>query len=101
MQKFFVLIAVLSAIGEAQAIERIYAEESTCRDIKAVLERDGSAIVLYPSRSIPGLTLIDRFVSAPNFCESARQVKPYGIVTRDSFSCKIAICHEQHHDSSK
>ena len=92
------LIVVMTAPG-AFALERIYSSSTTCAQIKAILERDGAAIILYPSRSIPGLTLINRFAVTANFCESAKRAQPFAIKTSDNNVCKVPICREQTDDS--
>lgn len=86
---------VILTLSNALAGERIVAMNMTCSAIKSIIERDGSAIVLYRSRSIPGLTLVDRFVSAANFCESAKRAPPKSIRTRDDANCAIPVCREQ------
>lgn len=91
---------MLLAITPVRAAERLYAETLSCAEIVAVLERDGAAIILYPSRSIPGLTLINRFAAAPNHCESAERTVPFAIKSADTNVCKVPICAERGDDRS-
>ncbi len=99
MRNLIACLVVILAAPDALALERIHSANTSCADIKAVLDRDGAAIILYPSRSIPGLTLINRFAATPNFCESAKRALPFAIKTRDSNVCKVPICREQQDDT--
>ncbi|MEX0344350.1 MAG: hypothetical protein AB3N20_05470 [Rhizobiaceae bacterium] len=99
MRKMILAMIFAAASSNALALERLYSANITCDQVKSVLERDGAAIIYYPSRSIPGLNLINRFVKTANFCESAKRALPFAIKTRDTNVCKVPICREQKDDS--
>lgn len=94
MRRLIIPLILFSTITHAQAVERLYASRMSCEQIKAVLEQDGAAIIYYPSRSIPGLNLFDRFASASNHCDTTQRIAPFAITTSDSNACKVAICRE-------
>ncbi len=99
MRKLVLAMIATLAVTNASALERIYSADATCSQIKSVLERDGAAIIYYPSRSIPGLNLFNRFAKSANFCDSGR-TQAFAIKTSDSNVCKVRICQEQRDDRS-
>lgn len=100
MRILFLSLVLAAAAVQAHAIERIYAETVTCEQIQAALEQEGAAIIYYPSRSIPGLNLFDRFALTATQCGSTAQIAPFAVKTLDSNACKVPICREQRNGGS-
>ncbi len=99
MRKLILAMIVTTATTNALALERLYSADETCDQIKSVLARDGAAIIYYPSRSIPGLNLLNRFATSAEFCDS-RRIQKFAIKTSDSDICRISICLERSDDPS-
>lgn len=100
MRILFLSLVLAAMAVPAHAVERIYAETVSCEQVQSTLEREGTAIIYYPSRSIPGLNLFDRFALTANQCGSAARIAPFAVKTLDSNACKVSICREQRQGGS-
>lgn len=80
-------------VSSAAAIERYDVNTMTCAAVQGVLQREGAAILRYPSpRS--GIILYDRYVSAERFCPSYQSLNRVSIPTADTAHCPVFECRQ-------
>jgi hypothetical protein len=88
------LSAILAcvAIVPAHAIDRINTSKASCATIQNTLLDDGAAILRYPSKRNPSLTLYDRYVGDSRYCPLDEIGKWTSVPTKDTRSCRVIAC---------
>ena len=86
------LMIALSVTGPAFAIERINTPQTSCAAIQSVIQRDGAAILRYPSERVANYTLYDRYVAGDRFCRRDERAEPASVPSADGASCRVLLC---------
>jgi hypothetical protein len=84
--------AVLLAALPAQAAPRVQTMNKSCASIQSTLIQNGAAILRYPSKRKPGLTLYDRYVGDSRYCPSNEIGKWASVPARDTGTCRVIAC---------
>ncbi|MEW9805406.1 hypothetical protein ABUE31_05345 [Mesorhizobium sp. ZMM04-5] len=84
---------LLLAAGDAQAISRYMSTTLTCSKVKAILGREGAAILQHRSPRT-GVVLYDRYVKSRAFCPSNQTTDRTYVPTSDLKSCPVYRCKE-------
>jgi hypothetical protein len=71
---------------------RVNALEHSCRSLQRIVEENGAAIIRYPSRNKPGLTLYDRYISNVTSCGNRQMVETMSIPAVDTQRCRVRHC---------
>jgi hypothetical protein len=86
------LLALLSSMSTAHALSRYDSTKLTCAQVQSIINREGAAIMRYPSTRVRGMVLYDRFVS--NFQQCA--IGEYSVIryipTADKEDCFVLSC---------
>lgn len=85
------LVSMLVLIP-AFAIERVNTPQNSCATIQNIIQRDGAAILRYPSKNIANYTLYDRYVAGNRFCKRDERVKATSVPSRDQVKCRVYLC---------
>jgi len=84
------LVAALLPIS-AHAINRYNVSTMSCGAVHAIIDREGAAILRYPSpRS--GIILYDRYVASDLLCDAYEYPDRTYIPTADTQSCPVYHC---------
>lgn len=91
-----ILITLLLAVSASQAyaIGKYNISGMTCGQVQAIIAREHAAILRYPSRRNPGLTLYDRYVSNGSYCATEEYAKYTTVPTRDDKTCPVYYCRD-------
>jgi hypothetical protein len=84
--------AVLFATLPAQAAPRVQTMNKSCASIQSTLVTNGAAILRYPSKRNPSLTLYDRYVGDSRFCQSNEIGKWASVPAKDTGTCRVIAC---------
>ena len=76
----------------AGAISRYNSESLTCARVHAIIDSQGAAIMRYPSKFNPTLTLYDRYVKDDRYCVSQTYAQLVTIPTADMANCPVYRC---------
>ncbi len=76
----------------AQAIERVNTNKLSCATVQTKLIQNGAAILRYPSKRNPSLTLYDRYVGDSRYCERDEIGKWASVPAKDTRSCRVIAC---------
>jgi hypothetical protein len=71
---------------------RVNALQHSCESLQRIVEENGAAIIRYPSRNKPGLTLYDRYISRANSCDNRQMAQTMSIPAADTQSCRMLHC---------
>jgi hypothetical protein len=82
----------LSAV-ENHAINRYTSTSMTCSKVKAIISREGAAIMQHRSPRT-GITLYDRYVKNRQFCAGGETTDRTYIPTSDLQACPVNRCEE-------
>ncbi len=98
--KQLILALCISAVAfPALSIQRYNTLTMTCAQVQDAVNRDGAAILRYPSSRVPSLQLYDRYVRNRLFCGYSQFAKRDYIPTRDSRQCRVLKCADADFDS--
>ena len=86
-------LPLLAMSSPASAISRVQTTGKTCAAIGQILSREGAAILRYPSKRTPGITLYDRYVANANSCLQGEITQRATVPTRDTNSCAVLKCY--------
>jgi hypothetical protein len=78
---------------QALAIDRYRSTGMTCNEIKAVIKRDGAAIMQYESQGSSGILRYDRYVAGRQFCQSAEVVRSVYVPSATG-ACPVLRCDD-------
>ncbi|KJS19805.1 MAG: hypothetical protein VR78_02535 [Hoeflea sp. BRH_c9] len=84
------LSALIAVTGPAGAISRIETTKTDCHAIRAVLVREGAAILRHTSKR--GLPIYDRYVSSSLLCPGNSVGVWASVPARDTNSCRVIAC---------
>lgn len=87
-------LAAILPLDEAFAISRYNSTSMTCAAIQNALQRERAVIFRYSSRTTPGLSLYDRYVSDPGQCTSGQEVRRTTIPSKDGSGCPVLVCQQ-------
>jgi hypothetical protein len=91
--KLVPVVALLSlAAAEASAAPRYDVASMTCAEVQALIEKDGAAILRYPSKRILSLPVYDRYVKGQKYCETGEIARGAGVPTTDQKYCPVTKC---------
>jgi hypothetical protein len=76
----------------AFAIERINTPQTDCAAIQSIIQRDGAAILRYPSERVANYTLYDRYVTGDRFCRRDERAEPASVPSADRARCRVLLC---------
>ncbi|HEY6630849.1 MAG TPA: hypothetical protein VIZ90_05305 [Rhizobiaceae bacterium] len=79
--------------GEAHAINRYTSTSKTCSQVKAIISREGAAIMQHRSPRT-GLPLYDRYVKNRLFCPAGQTTDRAYIPTSDLPACPVNRCED-------
>lgn len=71
---------------------RVNALQHSCESLHRIVEENGAAIIRYPSRNKPGLTLYDRYISSISSCGNRQMVEIMSIPASDTAGCRMRHC---------
>lgn len=97
----FAVAATLTLAGPASAISRIQTTGQSCAAIKQMLANEGAAILRYPSRRTPGITLYDRYVANANSCLQGEVMQRASVPAKDTNSCPVLRCFRPDYDDNE
>lgn len=98
MKTVFALVLLMMTVLPAKAISRLNSTALSCEQMQSVIAREGAVILRYPS-SRSGVTLFNRYVAHPRFCESAKRAIVVTVPSRDNRTCPVRVCREQIDDT--
>jgi hypothetical protein len=78
----------------ASAIERVNTNKISCAKVQTKLIQNGAAILRYPSKRNPSLTLYDRYVGDSRYCQSNEIGKWASVPAKDTRSCRVIACEK-------
>ncbi|WP_244598179.1 hypothetical protein [Pseudohoeflea suaedae] len=81
----------------ALAISRVNTANASCAAVKGVLQREGAAILRYPS-SRSNKLLYDRYVSNRHSCILGEITKRATVPTADTAHCPVLKCYRPDRD---
>lgn len=84
-------VAAAGISGPAAAISRYNSTALSCGKIHGILASQGAAILRYPSKRNPSLTLYDRYVRSEMQCGSHEILEPVTIPSA-SGQCQVLHC---------
>lgn len=87
-------LAALLPLDDAFAISRYNSTSMTCAAIQNALQRERAVIFRYSSRTNPGLSLYDRYVSDAGQCTSGQEIRRTTIPTKDGSGCAVLVCQQ-------
>ncbi len=76
----------------ANAIERVNTSRLSCASVQTKLIQNGAAILRYPSKRNPSLTLYDRYIGDSRYCPSNEIGKWASVPAKDTRSCRVIAC---------
>lgn len=85
---------LLATVSSAHAISKYNIGSWNCTRVKATLQSEGAAILRYPSKRNPSLTLYDRYVQDVRYCLPGQVFKNTSIPTADTNACPVRKCVE-------
>ena len=86
------VVALLSLVAsEASAAPRYDIASMSCAEVQALIEKDGAAILRYPSKRILSLPIYDRYVKGQKFCETGKW-RAARRPTSDQKYCPVTKC---------
>lgn len=84
--------ALLLAALPAQAAPRVQTMSKSCASIQSTLIQNGAAILRYPSKRNPSLTLYDRYVGDSRYCPNDEIGKWASVPAKDTKNCRVIAC---------
>ena len=95
LMKLMSAVAVCFSLlaAEAHAINRYTSTSMTCSKVKAIISREGAAIMQHRSPRT-GITLYDRYVKSRQFCHGGETTDQTYIPTSDLQACPVNRCEE-------
>lgn len=87
----FMGLAVFCA-APAKAATRVETMNNSCASVQRTLIQNGAAILRYPSKRNPSLTLYDRYVGDSRFCASNERGVWVSVPAKDTQSCRVIAC---------
>ena len=95
LMKSVSLVVLLGAFAlPAQAIERVNTSKLSCATVQTKLVQNGAAILRYPSKRNPSLTLYDRYVGDSRYCGLDEIGKWASVPAKDARSCRVIACQK-------
>ncbi|PSJ60522.1 hypothetical protein [Kumtagia ephedrae] len=91
MKSVLLALGLALVAGEAYAISRYNSAGMSCAEVKAVIQRDGAAIVRYRSART-GAQLYGRYVRDSRFCATSELPQIVYITSADSRQCLVREC---------
>ncbi len=86
--------ALLLVALPVQAAPRVQTITKSCVSIQTTLIENGAAILRYPAKRNPSLTLYDRYVGDSRFCQSNEIGKWASVPAKDTRSCRVIACQK-------
>jgi len=94
---FAVMFAVLAA-SPAAAISRYNTTGMSCAAVQSAIDREGAAILRYPSTRVRNMTLYDRYVRSDRQCDTGEYAADSSVPTRDAKNCPVYKCEPRTND---
>lgn len=95
MRRIFLIAAFAAIASSANAISQYNPAGMSCASTKASIERDGAALLRYPSRRTSGLVLFDRYVGSGNSCTGFGELTASSVPTKDDPVCSVSLCRQR------
>ena len=101
MRRLAIVLSIIVLASEASAISRYQTNRMSCASVQAALERDGVAILRYPSPNNPSVPLYDRYVSDRRFCAANQRADLRSVPAADTSQCRVRKCVQASGSSNK
>ena len=92
MRRLTAAVCLTLVTAQAHAISRYTAASLSCAEIRAIIAREGAAIIDWPSARIPGLRRYDRFVASQSYCDVEKLAQTTFIPAGDTAACPVNQC---------
>ena len=89
---FFAAAIGLAMASPAHAIKRYNIANMACAKVQAIVRDDGAAILRYPSKRNPGMTLYDRYVRDSFYCSFSEYAARAFVPAKDDKTCAVRKC---------
>lgn len=90
--RFGALSLALVVAGQAGAVTRIRSDLNTCATVRQTVDKEGSAVVRYPSKRVSNYFLSDRYESPNLRCPWGEKHVAHTVPTKDNPSCVVYNC---------
>ena len=84
-----------ASVLPAEAITRLRSDQNSCSTIQNTLQRDGAAVLRYPSSRNPSIMLFDRYVARNTQCRLGQELKRKSVPAADTASCRVYVCEDR------
>lgn len=101
MVSISLLAVALFTATEVSAISRHNIGSMSCAAVQGILEREGAAILRYPSTRVQGMTLYDRYVADGRYCSSDEYGKRATVPVGDTANCPVLRCEKRSYDDCR
>jgi len=101
MRRLAIIVPIVLLASDASAISRYQTNTMSCASVQAALQRDGVAILRYPSPNNPSLPLYDRYVSDRRFCAANQRADLRSVPAADTSQCRVRKCVQASGSSNK
>lgn len=86
-----IVVAVIAA-SPSYAISRYDMPSMTCTAVQEAIDREGAAILRYPSTRVNKMILYDRYVRSSRQCDFGERAQQISVPTRDQPNCAVYRC---------
>ena len=92
MKALLVAACLLLPAADAWAISRYDPTRMSCGQVQAAIAGEGAVLLRYRSPRNPSLTLYDRYVASPRFCDMGEVRERRTVPSADTGSCTVYRC---------
>lgn len=85
-------LLLFALAAPAHAITRIRADQNTCATLQRTLDREGVAVIRWPSKRVSNYFLYDRYVGLNYMCPVDEVLTPATVPAADNPRCLVYRC---------
>lgn len=86
------VLFLVTLAAPAHAITRIRADQNSCATLQRTLDREGAAVIRWPSTKIANYFLYDRYVGLSYICPVDEVLTPATVPAADNPRCLVYRC---------
>ena len=101
MKRLLMTLPFALLAGSATAMEKHMSMDMTCAEVKAALQSEGKAKMMWPSRKVEGMMRYGTFVGGRHMCKMQQIAIRARVPTSDTKNCMVVQCSQYGRSVSK
>jgi len=94
MKRLLMMLPFVLLAGTATAMEKHMVSDMTCKEVKAALQSEGKALMMWHSKKVPGMMRYGMYHAGRQMCRNQQIAMRVRVAASDTKDCIVVQCSQ-------